>query len=234
MAKSHLTFDPDCDIDIVSATFAHNISTPLTIAQLNADLLKQYLHVLTQALDSVSLEEIPPHLRPAIENAPALIHSNLENVQRTLVQYKTYLNAQASKDSKTELQQKKNVTLRTESHLEILLVDDEDIHHDIGEAALGNTHVITHAMSGHDALQKCQSMAFDVILMDIQMPNLAGPQAVEQLRRFVSNNTLIIGLSNMPIHSQREELIRCGFNGFLDKPLKRDSFNTLVESLAQD
>ncbi|WP_086931368.1 response regulator [Agarilytica rhodophyticola] len=231
MAKSHIVFDPDSDIDTVSATFAHNISTPLTIAQLNADLLKQYFEAIMQTLETKNCEAIPEHLRPAIEKAPELIYSNLESIQRTLVQYKSYLNAQHNKANDKGAAKQESVALPREGNYRILLVDDEDIHHDIGEAALGSSHTITHALSGRLALKECQSSTFDIILMDIQMPELAGPQTVEQLRSFINKNTLIIGLSNMPIHSQREELIRCGFNGFLDKPLKRDSFNDLIASL---
>jgi len=229
----------DCDlvlgVESVSAVFAHDISTPLTTAQLNAALLNEHLHLISLNFDSEEAKKLPAHIQLALERAPQLIKQNLEIIQRSLSDYKDYLNAlQDNPQPPTSKINSEVVKFGFEGRLNVLLVDDEEIHHDIGEAVLKSHHDVQHENSGVSALDRCQKENFHVILMDMQMPGLPGPQTVEQLRQFIPRTTMILGLSSMPIESKKSALMECGFNGFLDKPLKLEAFNKLIETLVSN
>lgn len=219
-------------IETVSAVFAHDISTPLTTAQLNANLLAEHCDLLREAMKSEAGSTIPVHLQAAIERAPELIAQNLKKIQTSVHEYKTFLN-DLNRDENTTADAQHQVTQEVQNspRLRILLVDDEEIHHDIGDAVLGVNHEIAHESSGTAAIERCKRENFDVILMDMQMPLLPGPQTTEKLRTFIPQTTLIIGLTNMPIEGKKSMLLSCGYNGFLDKPLKLRAFNALVNSL---
>ncbi len=235
MAHSQKDDTPILGVESVSAVFAHDISTPLTTAQMNAELLVDNLDIITKGLNTKDVDKLPVHLRLALEKAPQLIKTNLASIQRSLKQYKTYLNSLHDESHHARASQKSQIThFRGDTRLSILLVDDEDIHHDIGEAVLGASHNLEHEKSGEATLRRCRGEKFDVVLMDMQMPGLPGPQTAEQLRTFVPPSTMILGLTNMPIEPKKNELLECGFNGFLDKPLKLSAFNQLIEALSND
>src|SRR5690606_23295483 len=80
------------DIDSVSSVFAHDIATPLAIARMNADLIREHMDQLKQGFQSPS-NKIPHHIQVAIEKAPKLICENLETIQTALANYKDYLNS---------------------------------------------------------------------------------------------------------------------------------------------
>ena len=213
----------------VSAVFAHDISTPLTTAQLNAKLLLDNADLLQEILASDAASHLPVHIKAAIERSPKMISENLAAIQTSLNDYKRYLNSLAVDEEPSDRVSLAHPIPETNesrpSHsssdqLNILLVDDEDIHHDIADAVLGTHYELTHEGSGLSAITRCKDHEFDVILMDLQMPVLPGPQTTEKLRRFVPDTTLIIGLTNMPIETRRAELTECGFDEFLEKPLK--------------
>ncbi len=218
---------PTLGVESVSAVFAHDISTPLTTAKMNADLLVEYQEIVANIFRTTSSSDIPSHIKIAIEQAPKLIQNNLKNVQTSLSEYKTYLNSLHV----DEIEEPSNLQSDTMQSLRILLVDDEEIHHDIAHAVLDKFHKVVHEYDGYAAIKRCQKEHFDLVLMDMHMPNISGPETTEKLREFLTDKVHIVGLSNMPIHSRKKELIECGFNGFLDKPLKLEHFNALAGSL---
>lgn len=223
---------PILKVESVSAVFAHDISTPLTTAIINANLLVEHIDVLHSMLSKEDANKIPQHIKLAIKRAPQQIQDNILAVQKSLQEYKAYLNC--IKNDGTFLQSKAPTEEPASiKQLNILIVDDEEIHHDISKAVLGDNHTVSHDSSGVKAIERCKTEAFDIILMDMQMPELSGPQTAEQLRAMLKKPTLIIGLSNMPIESKKQEMLDCGFNGFLDKPLRLGDFNRLVSSLAK-
>ena len=219
-------------LESMSAIFAHDISTPLSTAKMNADLLVEYLGLIQSALDSSAADKIPSHIQDAIARAPTILQQNLNQIQEAVKDYKDYLNCLGDQPVPAAAPTPPAVTLTGKS-LAILLVDDEEIHHDIADAVLGKSHVLTHVRSGPSAIEQCKNQAFDVVLMDMQMPELSGQETTEQLRRIFTTPTAIIGLTNMPIQSQKQELLKIGFNGFLEKPLKRDSFDAVIEQLTE-
>jgi len=225
--------DSSATIETFSASFAHDISTPLATAQMNADLLLEYIDTIAKSFDSEG-EATPENIKLAILRAPKLIHNNLANISQALSQYKAFLNDQATAgEDEDETGAADDHQTLTERALKILLVDDEDIHHDIGDAVLSSLHQVYHEMNGENAISRCRQEDFDVILMDMQMPVLPGPQTTQKLREFIPSSTMIIGLSNMPIQSKKNDLRECGFNGFLEKPLKLENFQQLISRLSQ-
>jgi len=68
---------------------------------------------------------------------------------------------------------------------------------------------------------------FDMVLMDIHMPNLNGYKATEEIRKF-NTNTPIYAMSGSVLDDIKEELDFYGLNGLIIKPFKP---NNLIELL---
>ncbi|MFL0808942.1 MAG: response regulator [Agarilytica sp.] len=211
-----------------SENFVHDLATPLQTAKLQTELLCEYQSIIEAALTLPESDNIPAHIKNALRKAPKAINESLANTQSIIQKFKhEQLNGSSSSSETTNKEQ-----VNSTRSFRILLVDDETIHHDIANAALGANHSIEHAYSGEEAIGKCKLNQFDVILMDMQMPALSGKQTVLRINEIASSHqTLVIGLSNMPIQTRKQELLACGFNGFLDKPLHMEDFNTLVNAL---
>jgi len=84
--------------------------------------------------------------------------------------------------------------------------------------------------NGREAVKEVSESSFDVVLMDIEMPELNGFDAAEEIRQLDSagKNTPIIALTG---HSGEEELNHCfevGMNDYVLKPIKRDVLEAAI------
>jgi len=119
---------------------------------------------------------------------------------------------------------------------QILLVEDVEINQEIVTSLLGSTGIkIDCAANGLEAVEKFQQapLAFDLILMDLQMPVMDGYEATAQIRAMDIPNSALIPIIAMTANVFREDVDKClevGMNGHVGKPLVYDS---LIEKLSE-
>ena len=110
----------------------------------------------------------------------------------------------------------------------ILIVEDSPDNQVLITAFLRPTGAImTLAVDGLDGVEKARATPFDLILMDIQMPQLDGHQALRKLREMGITQPVVA----MTAHAMREERQRCsqsGFSAYVSKPLSR---RLLIETM---
>ncbi len=115
----------------------------------------------------------------------------------------------------------------------ILIVDDhpgicqtlQDILETEGYAAY-----VAH--SGQEAIVMCQTQHFDVILMDVRMPDLNGVEAYRRIKTF-AETTRVIMMSAYSVEDLRREAIAEGAIAFLQKPLEVEQVLRLIEESEQ-
>ncbi len=131
---------------------------------------------------------------------------------------------------KAELDLKKDDSVSTSSAAEdkqilkgvrILLVEDSiDNQNLFSRYLLGSGALVDIANDGVEALEKAKRQEYDVILMDIQMPNLDGHGATRALRERGMQNP-IIALTAHAFQEERARVFQGGFSGYLTKPINR-------------
>jgi len=84
------------------------------------------------------------------------------------------------------------------------------------------------ASNGREAVNMAESAPYDVVLMDIQMPEMDGYAATERLRS-AGYDRPIIALTAHALNSEREKCLAAGFDDHLSKPIDR---RQLVERIA--
>ncbi|WP_298512297.1 response regulator [uncultured Kordia sp.] len=106
----------------------------------------------------------------------------------------------------------------------ILVVDDNPINQMITQRILKKKNTkVTVVSSGVDAIKAAQEYNFDVILMDIHMPNMNGYTATEHIRKF--NPTVpIIALTAVKLDENKEKIFNSGMNDVIVKPFKKEVF----------
>ncbi len=109
----------------------------------------------------------------------------------------------------------------------ILVVDDSAQHRAIVTAYLApTTHVVAEAESGEDAIARACTGAFDVVLMDIQMPGMSGLDAIRRIREQEVADGLprawIVALSATGSGDDASGSESAGADDCLPKPLGRD------------
>jgi CheY-like chemotaxis protein len=116
------------------------------------------------------------------------------------------------------------------SQLAVLAADDHAINRDFLQVALGaRVGRLELATTGREAVQACTRSEFDVILMDLHMPDLDGISAWERISRLPGRRRpRILALTADGRPDQRQRLRAHGFDGMLHKPV---SIETLVGAL---
>ncbi|MCX5767135.1 MAG: ATP-binding protein [Gemmatimonadetes bacterium] len=107
--------------------------------------------------------------------------------------------------------------------LTVLLVEDHRINQALGRALLQKLgHTVKIAADGAEALQRLLEDAFDLVLMDIQMPVMDGQAALKVLRAreaVTGAHTRVIALTAFAMQDDAERFLAAGFDGYVSKPL---------------
>ena len=83
--------------------------------------------------------------------------------------------------------------------------------------------------SGHQAIERAKQMKFDLILMDIQMPDIDGLRACELIRQLPhQQQTPVIAVTAHALAGQREKLLAAGMNDYLAKPIEENRLHDLL------
>ncbi len=143
-------------------------------------------------------------------------------------------NALAPPDAPPDLEKpgKDTATLpKTLTDLSLLLVDDNKINRKVGGKILKRLGYAPDIVSsGPEAIESCLSHDYDVVLMDIEMPEMDGVTATAEIRRRLpaARAPYIIALTANAMASERENYLKSGMDDYQAKPIDVPS---LIKSL---
>lgn len=106
----------------------------------------------------------------------------------------------------------------------MLLVEDHPANQKLALWLLQRQgHQVTLAENGAEALQLMQALAFDIVLMDVQMPVLDGLEATRQIRELERSrgdrHHPIIAMTAGAIVGDREKCLAAGMDDYISKPI---------------
>jgi two-component system sensor histidine kinase/response regulator len=111
----------------------------------------------------------------------------------------------------------------------VLLVEDNAINRQVASELLeGLGLVVTCAVDGRDALAKFAGQPFDLVLMDVQMPNMDGYEASRRIRADSGQSVPIIALTAHAMAGDRERCLSAGMDDYLTKPIDPDSLFAML------
>jgi signal transduction histidine kinase/CheY-like chemotaxis protein len=106
--------------------------------------------------------------------------------------------------------------------LRILLAEDNLVNQKVAMGMLGKMgHRITLATNGLEALEQWRRSDFDLILMDVQMPEMNGLQATTQIRReeAIGAHVPIVAMTASAMSEERDRCLAAGMDDFISKPV---------------
>jgi CheY-like chemotaxis protein len=114
----------------------------------------------------------------------------------------------------------------------ILLAEDNETNIDFIQEYLSfEGYDVVLARNGHEAIARAEEIFPDLILMDIQMPQMDGLEAIHHLRnRPQFTHTPIIALTALAMPGDRERCLAVGASEYLSKPI---SLKTLMHSISE-
>jgi CheY-like chemotaxis protein len=122
--------------------------------------------------------------------------------------------------------------------LRVLLAEDNPVNERVARTILekqGHTVVVAH--NGREALELARAERFDVVLMDVQMPEtdgMAATRAIRQIESASGAHVPIIGLTAHAMKGDRERCIAAGMDGYVSKPIQPAAlFAAMDQAIAQ-
>ncbi len=119
------------------------------------------------------------------------------------------------------------------SGLRVLLAEDNPINQTLATITLEECgHLVTVANNGREAVQAYQRGGFDVILMDVQMPELDGFEATAEIRKLEAQKDTHIPIIAVTAHAMKGDRERClaaGMDDYITKPIDIDQLQETLE-----
>jgi signal transduction histidine kinase/ActR/RegA family two-component response regulator len=120
--------------------------------------------------------------------------------------------------------------------LQVLVAEDNPVNQLLATRLLQKLgHTVTTASNGREAVERLDTLTPDVILMDVQMPEMDGFEATAAIRdREVGSGrrTPIIALTAHALQGYREECVRAGMDEYLTKPIRLEDLARMLATIA--
>ena len=118
--------------------------------------------------------------------------------------------------------------------LRILLAEDNPINRQLAVMILDKMgYSCGVAENGKEVLDHLQKEPFDLIFMDIQMPEMDGLEATRRIRRGNGKQPVIIAMTANTTRKDRDDCLTTGMNDFLSKPVHLDELIRMMENWGQ-
>ena len=127
-------------------------------------------------------------------------------------------------------------TLREIRHgIRVLLVEDNAVNQKLATALLEKRGFrVTTAANGHDALAAMQKDSFQLVLMDVQMPEMDGLEATAAIREGEKSTGAHIPIIAMTAHALKGDEERClaaGMDAYISKPIRTSELFAVIENV---
>jgi CheY-like chemotaxis protein len=115
----------------------------------------------------------------------------------------------------------------------ILVVDDNDLNITILEGILENRYEIHVCHNGLDAITLVETKAFDMIIMDIMMPDMDGIEVCETIKKNDEKKDIPIIFLSAAANDKplRQSVFKAGATDFINKPFKADYLIARIDSI---
>ena len=132
--------------------------------------------------------------------------------------------------SENELENKQETNIIDVRGKHILLAEDNDLNAEIAMTLLSDYgFIVDHVSDGVACVKQVKENKYDLILMDIQMPNMDGYQATQKIREF--SNIPIVAMTANAFEEDKQKALSVGMNDYIAKPMDIDKVLETVSKI---
>jgi CheY-like chemotaxis protein len=120
--------------------------------------------------------------------------------------------------------------------LRILVAEDNPVNQKLTMRVLSKLGYkeVEIAQNGLEATEKFKQQFYEIIFMDVQMPEMDGLEATRNIRGIVGERPVIIAMTANAMQGDREECLRAGMDDYISKPVKLEVLVSVLEKWASD
>ncbi len=119
-----------------------------------------------------------------------------------------------------------NMKISSLAGCNVLLVEDNIMNQRVAKYTIEKWGAkVTIAESGHKGLELVAKNNYDIILMDIQMPEMNGIQTTSKIRKELKSKTPIMAMTASVMQGERENCMKAGMNDYISKPFNPAELN---------
>ena len=127
----------------------------------------------------------------------------------------------------------KGEILQSDNKLRVLVAEDNKLNMVLVKGILKKLgyESVDYVVNGSEAVSAVQRQDYDLILMDVQMPEMDGLEATSIIKKSLKKDIIIVGLSANVFAEDKQKAKEAGMDDYLEKPLKQDRFELVLEQL---
>jgi CheY-like chemotaxis protein len=118
--------------------------------------------------------------------------------------------------------------------LRVLLAEDNVVNQRLATRLMEKQgHTVVVVSTGREALAALATASFDLVLMDVQMPDMDGLEATAAIRRWEQETSIHVPIVAMTAHTMQGDAERCraaGMDGYVSKPMKPEDLYAAIDS----
>lgn len=159
------------------------------------------------------------------------------NVSSTFGKGSIFVVTIKQKISKMDKPKEKIKTVKTISNIDyskkkVLVVDDNVLNLKVANRALSDLNIkIDEATSGKEAIEKVKKNKYDIVLLDIMMPQMDGVKTLEELKKLNNYNIPTVALTADALEGAKDKYLAAGFNDYIAKPFTRDQIKEKLDKI---
>lgn len=157
-----------------------------------------------------------------VKSLVELMHGTIEISSQVNLGTTTRIEFHFEIASENELENKQETNIIDFKGKHVLLAEDNDLNAEIAMTLLSDYgFIVDRVNDGIACVKKVKENKYDLILMDIQMPNMDGYQATQEIRKF--SNIPIVAMSANAFEEDKQKALSIGMNGYIAKPIDMDN-----------
>ena len=217
-------------LDIEKNSTTEGTGLGLAITKALVEMMGGKINVQSQfGQGSIFMVQIPQKIS-MMANPDQTIQINIAPIKQAMEQPQPEKKEEVIEPNPKETQPEVNTTTGY-GHKKVLLVDDNKLNIKVARKALdGYNFEIDECYDGQECLDKViNGNEYDLILMDIMMPNMSGETAIAKLKENPNFNIPTIALTADAVAGAREKYLEEGFVEYIAKPFNKDQIKEKLD-----